>query len=67
VPRLAAPVLISVPNQYQGTMALSTAVAHCGDVDHRQVAFSFAIPRGPERAVASLGDASRRRDLARNL
>jgi CheY-like chemotaxis protein len=29
-------------------MALSTGVAHPWDMDHRQVAFSFAIPRGPE-------------------
>jgi len=29
-------------------MALSTEVAHPSDMDHRQVAFSFAISRGPE-------------------
>src|SRR6266404_5306333 len=29
-------------------MALSTEVTHASDMDHRQVAFSFAIPRGPE-------------------
>jgi PleD family two-component response regulator len=29
-------------------MALSTEAAHPSDMDHRQVAFSFAIPRGPE-------------------
>jgi CheY-like chemotaxis protein len=29
-------------------MALSTEVAHPSDMDHRKVAFSFAIPRGPE-------------------
>ena len=40
--------MISAQNQYQGTMALSTEVAHPSDMDHRQVAFSFAIPRGPE-------------------
>src|SRR5713101_717262 len=44
----AALVLISAPNQYQGTMALSTGVAHPWDMDCRQVAFSFATPRGPE-------------------
>ncbi len=29
-------------------MALSTGVAHPWDMDCRQVAFSFATPRGPE-------------------
>src|SRR4029077_16261386 len=44
----AALVLISAPNQYQGTMALSIGVAHACDMDRRRVALSFAIPRGPE-------------------
>jgi hypothetical protein len=41
-------VLIVAATQYHGTMALSTGVARACDMDCRQVAFSFAIPRGSE-------------------
>ncbi len=56
---------MSAPNQYQGTMALSSGVAHPCDMDCRQGAFSFSTPRGPEgfdgrrERFAAFGETSR--------
>jgi hypothetical protein len=47
-------------------MALSTGVAHPWDMDCRQVAFSFATPRGPEGLTGAEGGRGiRRRQLRR--
>jgi hypothetical protein len=61
----AAPELISAPNQYQSTMALSTGVAHPCDMDGRQVPFSFAIPPGLEGLTGVWNSRAIRRRQAR--
>jgi len=58
-------VLISAPNQYQGTKALSTGVAHPCDMDRPQVAFSFALLCGLE-GFDGRRDQSRHSDTSRD-
>ena len=63
----AALVLISAPKQYQSTIALSAGVAHPWDMDCRQVAFSFAISRGPEGLMGAENSRGIRRRHPRRM